>query len=245
MSIPPFRDPNALYFVGDPHGRFDSLHRVVRDHEPKGVILLGDFDLTEPLHEAVGSAADHIEFWWIPGNHDFASDAAYDLLFGSTLAGRNLHGRVTEIAGLRVAGLGGHFQGAIWHPAVNRGEPIYPRRSDFQAVMGNGNRWRGGLPRKRRGAIWWEDYTYLCGQRADVLVSHEAPSCHPRGFVEIDRLAAAIGASLIVHGHHHQTYTSRCGDLTVHGVGRAEVMNLDGQLVSQTNQQQGDRHADD
>jgi hypothetical protein len=46
----------------------------------------------------------------------------------------------------------------------------------------------------------------LARQRADVLVSHEAPAGHPYGFAAIDRLAVAMGVRLVVHGHHHVEY---------------------------------------
>jgi len=38
------------------------------------------------------------------------------------------------------------------------------------------------------------------------LVTHEAPSSHPAGNAALDELARAMGARLIVHGHHHVNY---------------------------------------
>jgi cytosine/adenosine deaminase-related metal-dependent hydrolase len=39
--------------------------------------------------------------------------------------------------------------------------------------------------------------------RADILVTHEAPSCHPYGFAAIDALARAMGVVRSFHGHQH------------------------------------------
>ena len=58
-------------------------------------------------------------------------------------------------------------------------------------------------------AIWPEDYDYLASQRADILVTHEAPRSHPAGNAALDALARAMGASLIVHGHHHVPLSRR------------------------------------
>jgi hypothetical protein len=46
-------------------------------------------------------------------------------------------------------------------------------------------------------------YNRLADLRADVLICHEAPSCHPNGFEEIDLLAQSMKAKSVWHGHHH------------------------------------------
>ena len=61
-------------------------------------------------------------------------------------------------------------------------------------------------------SIWPEDYDYLAGQKADILVTHEAPSSHPAGVAALDALARAMGARLIVHGHHHVNYLATAED---------------------------------
>lgn len=43
----------------------------------------------------------------------------------------------------------------------------------------------------------------LYGQQADILVTHEAPSCHSHGFRGIDVLAQSMKVKLTFHGHHH------------------------------------------
>lgn len=192
---------SRIFFCGDPHGHFQHIIEAVHAHRPAAIVLLGDVQAQEPLELALGPILDRTEVWWIHGNHDTDSDADYDHLFGSALADRNLHGRVVEVAGLRIAGLGGIFRGQVWtapHP------PRYPSAEDFLARSGKGNRWRGGLPRKHRSSIFPRDYEALLHEKADVLVSHEAPSCHPHGFRAIDEMAASLGARMAYHGHHHK-----------------------------------------
>lgn len=222
-----------ILFAGDPHGEFGPIIQAVREKRPEGIILLGDHDLERPLEIELGDAASLTDVWWIPGNHDTDRERWFDNLFNSGLGARNLSGQVRTIGGLRVAGLGGIFRGAIWHPEYNAGKPRCESREVFVQHMGRGNRWRGGLPLRQHSSIWWEDYERLCNERADVLVCHEAPSCHPRGFEAIDELAQHLGARLIVHGHHHTDYSASLPNGTlVIGVGLAGVTNDQGKVIS-------------
>ncbi len=78
-------------------------------------------------------------------------------------------------------------------------------------------------------AIWPEDYDRLASQRADILVTHEAPSSHPAGNAALDALARAMGARLIVHGHHHVCYRAVAPDgLRALGVAAAWGLTADG-----------------
>lgn len=192
---------NRILFCGDPHGHFEHIIEAAQAHQPAAVVLLGDVQPKEPLEVALRPIIDLTEVWWIHGNHDTDSAADYDNLFGSALADRNLHGRVVEVAGVRIAGLGGIFRKQIW-PAP--GQPHYTSAEAFLAQCGKGNRWRGGLPRKHRSSIFPSDYEPLLQEKADVLVTHEAPSCHRHGFRSIDDLATSLGAHMAYHGHHHE-----------------------------------------
>ena len=223
---------DSVYFAGDPHGVFDPLNRCARRDRPNALVLLGDYDLDVPLDRAVAPASEATEVYWIHGNHDVDRESYYTSLFESELTDRCIHGSVVDIHGLRIAGLGGHFQGRIWHPDENNGAPRFARRKDYLKAVPRNRRWRDGLPLKARAAIWWEDFEVLWDQAADILVSHEAPSCHPMGFRLIDDLALAMGAHTIVHGHHHVGYTFRYRDepLTAIGVGLAGVTSGAGRM---------------
>ena len=83
---------------------------------------------------------------------------------------------MVKIGGYRIAGLGGVLE-------VKCGcRPMIPssiRKEDYARHGGKGNFWRGGLTRKHRSTIFPIDYASLASQKADILVTHEAPSCHP------------------------------------------------------------------
>lgn len=138
-----------IYFFGDTHGGFEHFLDMVGLDHPAAVVFLGDLQAQRPLDIKLASILDKTEVWYIHGNHDTDSEDDYDNLFGSTLADRNLHGRVAEIDGLRITGLGGIFWGLVWAPP---GEWLHERPEDFAACCGKGNLWRGCLPRKHRSS---------------------------------------------------------------------------------------------
>lgn len=228
-----------ICFVGDPHGHFDAIILTALEQRPKALVLLGDLDLERPLTQEFKAVRDAgIGVRWIPGNHDGDRDDWYANLFGGHAGGLSIHGRVVEIAGQRVAGLGGVFREQVWRPPA---APVLHKRSQMLAKCQIGSKlqlWKAahetkpGLPRRHRVSIWPEDYERLAQQQADILVVHEAPSNHPHGFVEIDQLAEAMGAQLIVHGHHHRGYTAVLpSGIRVIGVGMSGITNDDGQIL--------------
>lgn len=221
-----------ILFLGDTHGRFDHVHRIVREHEPSAIVFLGDIQAQRPFQDELEAIMNLTEVWWIHGNHDTDSQADYDNLFGSTLRDRNLDGRVVEVAGVRIAGLGGIFRGRIWYPPT---EMHYESESDFLERNHEEDPWRDGLPLRHRSSIFPTDYFDLAGQQADVLVTHEAPSCHPNGFEAIDELARSLGVMAAFHGHHHDRldYTACWEKLgfQAFGVGLRGVTQLDGTVL--------------
>jgi predicted phosphodiesterase len=197
-------------FVGDPHGFFSSIISAVERYEPEAIVLLGDLQPRAALQVELASILDKTDVWFIHGNHDTDSDEDFDHLFGSELADRNLHGRVQEIAGYRVAGLGGVFRQKIWDPAQPSSSAPFRSRDDLLRHARRGRAtahdgWRGGYARKHHSSIFPDEIDALSLQSADILVTHEAPSAHPRGFQVLDDLAIALGVRLLVHGHHHKT----------------------------------------
>ncbi len=194
---------DQLLFCGDPHGQFEHIFERVRHMRPKAVILLGDLDLPQPFETVFAPILGLTEVWFIHGNHDTDHAYCYDHLFHSALSDRNLHGKIMNIGGVRIAGLGGVFRGQIWYPPET---PRYQTKADFIARCGKGNRWRGGLPLKHRSSIFPDDLELFKGQKADILVCHEAPSAHPHGFAAIDDLADSLGVKQIIHGHHHEPF---------------------------------------
>lgn len=221
-----------ILFCGDPHGQFGHIIEAVQAHQPTAVILLGDMQAQRPLHIELEPILGQTEIWFIHGNHDTDSEADHDHLFGSAMADRNLHGRVVEIAGLRIAGLGGAFRGKVWTPPA---PATFENPKQYLARCGKGNFWRGGLPLTHRSTIFPVDYQRLQKQRADILVTHEAPSSHPHGFAAIDELASRLGVTASFHGHHHDRIDysadrTRLG-FNAFGVGLRGITDQDGRVI--------------
>jgi predicted phosphodiesterase len=244
-----------ILFFGDVHGNFEHIEEVVVRHRPAAIVLLGDIEAQRPLEQELRTVLGKTEVWWIPGNHDTDSQQNYDNLFGSALAGRDLHGRVVEIAGLKMAGLGGVFRESIWYPRLGvEDEPaVYDSYADYlersepgrvhAAAQRRGLREGAKMSKAvangklltHRSSIFYDDWMSLFAQRADILVTHEAPSCHPHGFVAIDELAQAMGAKFVFHGHHHDrlNYEAHWENLgfQAHGVGFCGVTDQVGVVV--------------
>lgn len=231
---------NRIFFVGDPHGQWERIVPVLMEHRPAATVLLGDMELVRPLHDELAAViAAGIEIYWIPGNHDGDEPNMFDCLFNSDLSTNNLSGSVREVCGLNVAGLGGVFRQKIWNPKIQ--SP--PRHRDRNSLRHSAQRLardpatkgvlRDGIPFRHHVAIWPEDYETLRRKRADILVLHEAPECHPFGFRTLGELAEAMKVRLVIHGHHHQNYrgTTECG-VPVIGVSLAGIIDQDGELIA-------------
>ena len=241
-----------ILLLGDNHGHFDHIIEAVRKHRPEAIIFLGDIEAQRPLEQELAQIMGLTEVWWIPGNHDTDSVANHDNLFASALADRNLHGRVVEIAGLKVAGLGGVFRGEVWYPDRPNAPVNYESYAAYQKNSEPGRihaaaqhravrrgdmaevKARGKLL-THRSSIFYADWLDLQGQRADILVTHEAPSCHPNGFEAIDNLARAMKVKASFHGHHHDrlNYQSQWESLgfQAHGVGFCGITDHFGGMV--------------
>ncbi|ELC7279721.1 metallophosphoesterase [Aeromonas veronii] len=190
-----------ILLCGDPHGEFDHIILRVQQNKPAAVIILGDLCLQQTFELTFAPILGLTDIWFIHGNHDTDEVRYHDHLF--SCPEHNLHCRVVEIDGFKVAGLGGIFRSQVWYPPET---PRYLTRQDFQDNCGKGNLWRGGLPRKHRSSIFPEDIQHLQGLSADILISHEAPKEHPHGFLAINELAQSLQATYIIHGHHHDPF---------------------------------------
>lgn len=128
-----------IYFLGDVHGRFDHVLpalRALQDTAPY-VIFLGDIEPQRSFEDEIRPLTDAgVDVWFIHGNHDTDNWSNWDHLLGA--AHRNLHGRVVEIEGVRVAGLGGVFRGDVWYPdrpAIVDGTPRLRNYDEYIAWL--------------------------------------------------------------------------------------------------------------
>jgi predicted phosphodiesterase len=222
----------TILFAGDPHRDFSPIIRACLAARPGTLVLLGDLDCPLPLSRQFSTVlAAGWRIQWILGNHDCETETAYDNLVTDHPDG-DLGFRVIESHGIRLAGLPGVFKPSVWYPRLEEGAeridpPRYRNREAFVAGQPAQRAWRGGLPLWHRDTIFPDDFDRLAALRFDVLVTHEAPSTHRHGFAVIDELAAAGAARLIVHGHHHESYTAVLSNgIAVRGLGLAEPWAL-------------------
>ena len=213
-----------IVFAGDPHRNFTPILRTCLDVPAGTLILVGDCDCPTPLPSILAPAIERgWDVRWILGNHDTETEAAFDNL--AALPAGNLGLRVTEIEGLRIAGLPGVFRPRVWDAIET---PRFQTRAAVQASLRPEELWRGGLPLWHRDTIFPEDFDRLRQECFDVLVCHEAPSSHRHGFGVIDTLAEACGTRLIVHGHHHDSYQAELpAGIAVRGLRLSEVWPLE------------------
>jgi Icc-related predicted phosphoesterase len=177
----------------------------------------------------------------VRGNHDFEDADQYGAVIGSkALRGGNLHCRVVEIEGVRIAGLEGIF-GGPWLPKDDH--VVSHTREHWLATnrsYKNGSYWRHTLEKQwgvpeglqvgHRKYIFPEDADRLRTMEADVLVTHEAPlspGCD-KGFQVINDIASEIGAKAVIHGHIHEGYEAETSEgIMVHSIHIRSWVRLD------------------
>ena len=258
-----------ILMFGDLHGNFDHVIQLVKTIKPVAIILLGDIEAQQPLELELELILSMTEIYFIHGNHDTDSKENYSNLFLSALADRNLHGRIVEIDGLKVAGLGGVFREHSWYPRFDmKDAPLY---KNYDSLIKAHSRKRGlkniesekddlahgevykrrsydlpshdlemGAPSgnelRHKSTIFYDDWKRLSRQRADILVTHEAPSCHPGGFIGIDELARSMHVKKSFHGHKHDNLDYRDKHpalrFAAYGVGFRGASDQDGNLIA-------------
>jgi predicted phosphodiesterase len=213
----------TIVFIGDIHRMWDKVEAgLVRlPVLPDAAVILGDVQCDRPLDALAAPLLSRgIAVHWIAGNHDNDGGPEMWQFLASpehnpVTAPRCLHATVTEVAGLRIAGLGGTFRPRVWNPPE---PPRLRSRSELpEDVRQMGRGWRPDhiqamVHSLATTSIWPEDYDLLAAQRADILVTHEAPTSHPAGSAALDALGRAMGVRLIVHGHHHVNYLATAPD---------------------------------
>jgi len=184
--------------LGDIHGDFASVRHIQAQHPEVPVWLcvgdvaddVGNYEpLPVPIH-------------FIKGNND-----GYDAIAAGMLP-HNLHfienGRLTLVAGLRVAGLGGTFA-PTWYDAPASDLP-HPIKGTLKATA---------QADKRRHFVREEVVACQALAGIDVFLSHEAPRPYfvggrggtrgmDAGKTPINEVLAAMQPRLHLFGHHHR-----------------------------------------
>jgi predicted phosphodiesterase len=212
-----------ILFAADCHGDFVPL--IEEAGPATAVVLLGDQEPQGDLAVELGPGVAP-KTWWIYGNHD--SDDPECMVHHASMANRNLHCRVVEIEGMRIAGLGGVFRQKKF------GVDKTTRLDGIANVRPYDT--RESIARLRRGrvnvakdftTIFPEDIEALLALagKVDILVTHEAPESHALGFQIIGDLARAMGVKMLIHGHHHERYSATlAGGIRVEGIGMAGML---------------------
>lgn len=214
-----------IWFVGDVHGEFKYLARTLLESElrPRWIVFAGDIDIAhKPFREILEPLYGfdpEVRVGFVHGNHDADSYEHWEMLHDCGPA-VPLHGQVVNLSGVLVAGLGGHFVGRVWLP------PAEPSFTSKKAALNRGAfQYRGGQRPSPmyQAAIYPDELKRLAKKRADILITHEAPSCHPHGFEALDGLARSLRAVRTFHGHHHDDrsaeYAKRRNELGFDAVG--------------------------
>ncbi len=235
-SRPPLAQVGPTLFAGDPHGRLDQVLKAVSTANASCVVLLGDIEPEHPLEDEMCSLdASGVAWYFIGGNHDADSDEFARHVWNPRTETHDVHSRVVELPnGLKLAGLAGVWRASVWHPgpsSMRRGQPAWRSRDAHARATPRQDRWDGVLPpRKHLSSIYPDEFDQLAASRADILVSHEAPGYHPRGFDLLDELARSLRVRWSVHGHHHDDLNSSAvwaaQGFESHGVGLRGVSAL-------------------
>ena len=255
-----------IWFLGDNHAGFDYIVDAIDEAQtkPVAVIFLGDIEAPIPFEMCIEDILRRdVDVRWIIGNHDTDTEENYRNLLAPESMARNIDGKIVDVNGVRIAGLGGVFRGEIWferETANARSHGIGFRnfddyRRDLQQKQGLKRRlskmdWvqgqavpdrlsmfvdesKNGKLRKHRSSIFPDVYDALAKQRADILVTHEAPGCHPLGFEELSLLADSMHVMACFHGHQHDnlSYPLLFGRIRAHGVGLRGISDQDGVVI--------------
>jgi predicted phosphodiesterase len=211
-----------ILFAGDAHGDFVPV--IEEAGEASAVVLLGDQEPQVSLVDELGPGVAQ-KTWWIYGNHD--SDYLDFFENHKSMADRNLHCRVIEIEGLRIAGLGGVFRAKKFEidQTTRLDEVNLDCQQDYREAW---------IKLRRGGRAYPADFTSIFPDdlksllaltgHVDVLVTHEAPESHPLGFPLLGDIARAMGVKMLIHGHHHERYSATiAGGIRVEGIGMART----------------------
>jgi Icc-related predicted phosphoesterase len=178
--------------LGDIHGDFASVHRIMRQHpDIHAWLCVGD------VADAVGNyEAFDSPLYWIKGNNEnFDRIAARDLP-------ANLHyipnGTLHVIEGLRIAGLGGTHAPTMYDVAAD--QLPHPKKSTAKATE---------LADRRRHFVRQDVDACKQMKAVDILLTHEAPrpfrvKGNDAGKTPINETLAAMKPRLHLFGHHHR-----------------------------------------
>jgi hypothetical protein len=191
--------------VGDLHGDFDALDRVMGRHpEVAFWVCPGDLAAEDGAYPSPGAP-----LYWIKGNNEDFDFVALQPSGGGTLP--NLHyipnGFSVQVQGLALAGLGGTFA-PTWYETRAADLPSRAREA-----AGAGRRAPATTNDRRRHFVREEVEACKKLLGVDIFLTHEAARPFPlarvrdAGKTPINEVLAAMRPRLHLFGHHH-VYTA-------------------------------------
>jgi hypothetical protein len=189
--------------LGDIHGDFDAMRGIMRRHPDVPFwICVGDVADDEGRYEEPPAP-----LYFIKGNNE-----NFDALAAGRLGDRlvfvpNAH--LIELAGLRIAGLGGTFA-PTWYDTP----PAELPHPGARATKPRGSAARTASADKRRHFVREEVEACKALRAIDLFLSHEAPRPYfvrradgrgnDAGKTPINEVLAAMQPRLHLFGHHHR-----------------------------------------
>jgi predicted phosphodiesterase len=188
--------------LGDIHGDFESASRIMERHrEVPFWLCVGDVATADGRYEPLPAPLH-----WIKGNNE-----NFDAIAAGALP-EGLHylenGRLLELSGLRIAGLGGTLAPTMYELAS--ADLPHPKKSAAKATE---------LADRRRHFVHEEVQACKRLGPLDIFLSHEAPRPFKvsrgidAGKTPVNEVLAAVKPRLHLFGHHH-----RFTELSVSGV---------------------------
>ncbi|GAB1392374.1 metallophosphoesterase [Rhodocyclaceae bacterium] len=266
-----------IYFLGDVHGSFAHVREHALADKPQAVVFLGDIEVQQAFEQEIAPLLSvGIDVRWIRGNHDTDTKRYWDNLAAAMhlnldgqvaeVAGLRIAGfggvfrgeiwyperNATEAFEPEYESYDAYCRAQeLKRPKRLRKEAIEATLRQFEHLPGASQTMideiRYGKELKHLSSIFWDVYERLLDQRADILVTHEAPSCHPNGFAAIDHLAQTMQVKAIFHGHHHDCHDYRAWDeklgFKTYGVGLRGITDEVGRIIraGESDTRQSDR----
>ena len=207
--------------IGDLHGDFDALDRIMARHPEIGLWLCpGDL-----ANDAGEYPAPRAPLYWIKGNNEDFDFVAAQPPGGGTIP--NLHyvpnGTALTASGVSLAGLGGTFA-PTWFETPAAGLPTWRTKTIRAGSAGKDD--------KRRHFVREEVDACKRLRGIDVFLSHEAARPFPleqrrgagpprridAGKTPINEILASMQPRLHLFGHHHQYTVSERQKVTSIGL---------------------------
>lgn len=184
--------------LGDIHGDFDSVRRIMRKHPDVPFwVSVGDLADAEGGYEPVD-----VPLYWIKGNNEnFDAIAAGDLPAGLHYLA---NGQAGTVMGVKLAGVGGTYAPTMYE--VSAADLPHPRKATVQATASAD---------RRRHFVREEVEACARLTGVDILLTHEAPRPYivshgagrgrnDAGKTPINELLAGVKPRLHLFGHHHR-----------------------------------------